>query len=75
MVKILGEAAYNENKVNGDFARNIWSQKLNRVGVFTCSNMTWGRTTVFDYADTYKQNDKAVETLKNWPEAENRCPL
>jgi hypothetical protein len=75
MVKILGEAAYRENKTNGDFARNIWSQKLNKVGIFTCMNMTYGRTTVLDYADTYNQNEKAKKTLKKWPVAKNRCPL
>ena len=75
MVKILAEAGYSKNKTNGDFARNIWSQKLNKVGVFTCMNMNWGRMTVLDYADSFVQNTKSLSTLKKWTVAKGRCPL
>lgn len=75
MLKILGQAQFSENKLNGDFARNIWSQNLNKVGVFTCMNMATGRTTVLDYADSFVQNKKCVKKLSKLRVAKNRCPI
>jgi len=75
MTKILSEATYSENATNGDFARNIWAQKLNKVGVFTCANYAFGRKTVIDYADNFIQNKKAIEKLENMTVGKNRCPL
>lgn len=59
MMKILGEAVYQKNRTNGDFARNIWSQKLSKAAVFNCMNMKEGRMAVFNYADSFVQNPKA----------------
>jgi len=75
MTKILSETDYRENATNGDFARNIWSRKLNKVGIFTCSNYSFGRKTVIDYADTYVLNSKATKKLEKMPLGMNRCPL
>lgn len=53
MVKILGKANFDTNETNGDYAQNVWSEKLTKTGVFTCENMNEGQVTVFDYAGTY----------------------
>lgn len=77
MVKILGQAAFSSNETNGDFARNVWSQKLNKAGVFTCMSMNDSRLTVLEYADAYVINKRGTKELKKWSKAKKdyRCPL